>query len=144
MKKLISLTLVLLILIACVTSCDVLNSITGALEETAESSAKVMDMLTALSQERMDDAKRLLHPSVSDDIALEQLAEYIKGRTVVSMSLMGINIRKDVGTNGNVTTEELSYKTTLSDGSIIYVSSVYVSDTSGVGFTSFSIGFGIV
>ena len=145
MKKLISLTLILSVLIACVTSCELVNSMTGALEESAESSAKVMEMLSALSEERIDDAKRMLHPCVSDDdVALEQLTEYIKGRTVVSMIIMGINIRNEVGTNGNVATEELSYKTTLSDGTIIYVSSVYVSDNSGVGFTSFRIGFGIV
>lgn len=144
MKKMISLTLVLLMLIACMTSCELLNSMIGEIEESTESALKVTEMLTALSEKRMDDAKRLMHPNASyDDAALEQLAEIMKERNVVSMIVMGVNVRNEVGTNGNVSTEELSYKTTLSDGTIIYVSSVYVSDNSGVGFTSFRISFGI-
>lgn len=144
MKRLISLALVLLLMIGCMASCDLLNSAMGKFEEKAESSLKVEEMLSALSQKRIDDAKRLMHPSVSDTTALDGLAEYLNGRTVTAMQLVGINIKSEVGTNGNVSTEELSYKTTLSDGSIIYVSSVYVSNNSGVGFTSFSMSMGII
>ncbi len=146
MKRLITIALIMLVALFCLTACNFTQKLTGTLEENAESASKVDDMLSALSNANLSGAKELMHsdaPEGTDD-AIEQMIEYINGRNVTSKELSGINVNVSTGTSGKSVQEELAYKITLDDSTVIYVSTAYLSNDMGSGFISFQIVIGVV
>ena len=147
MKKLYCLTLVLLLVLSCLSSCNFAQNLTDKLEDKSESPIKVEEMMEALAKNLIDDAKALMHPkTTSEDMTarFEQMIDFLDGREVVSMELEGINVSSSIGTSGNTKQEDLFYKATLSDNSVVYINAVYLADDDGAGFTSFQLVLGIV
>lgn len=103
-------------------------------------------MLTALIERNDSSAKALLHPQASDktDTAITQMSAYLNGRSASSVELLNFNVRSSFGTSGKTRQEQSSYQVTLTDGDIIYLNTVYLSDSAGDGFVSFQLVLGLV
>lgn len=146
MKKLLYMTLALLMLLPCLTSCNFTQNTSGALAGTAESTPKVEEMMTALAESRTEDAKALMHPEATgkSDASIAQLEKYLSGRTVSTIEQKAINVSASTGTSGKIRQEQVSYQVTLSDEETVYLKVVYYSDHSGAGFLSFQMIIGIV
>ena len=144
MKKILCLTLALLAMLACLTSCNF--NIQSAITDKVTSKEQAEEMMSHLSARRMTDAVSLMHPEKSDSSqpALGQIATYLNGRTVKKMDVVGVNFTSSVGTNGNTSQEQVSYQVTLSDGAVVYLSTVYVKSAAGEGFVSFQMVLGVV
>ena len=102
MKKLLYMTLALLMLLPCLTSCNFTQNTSGALAGTAESTQKVEEMMTALAENRTDDAKALIHPEAVEksDASIAQLERYLSDRTTSTIEQKTINISTSTGTPG--------------------------------------------
>ena len=146
MKKLSCFALVLLILLGCLTACSFTQNMSGALADTAEATPKVEEMMLALAEERVSDAKALMYPQVAEtsDNAIAQMSAYLAGREASSMELKSINVSTSAGTSGKSRQERIAYQVTLTDGAVIYLNVVYRSDNGGTGFASFQLVLGVV
>ena len=146
MKKLICVVLSMLILLCCLTACNFTQNMSGALAGEAEATPKAEKMMAALAKNSTDEAKALLHAKASGflDTGITQMSDYLDGREVSSMSLISINVNTTKGAAGNSRQERVGYTATLSDGTIIYINAVYLSDQTDAGFLSFQIVLGIV
>lgn len=146
MKKLICLALVLVALIGTLTACNFTQSLTGALAGQAEATPKVEEMLAALLENRTSDAKALMHPEEAEnaDAAILQMSAYLSGRTVNTMEMVSLNITTSTGTSGKVRQEQVAYQVTLTDGDVVYLNVLYISNDDGVGFASFQLVLGVV
>ena len=146
MKKLICVILVMLTLVCSLTACKFTQNMSGALAGNAESTPKAEEMMAALTQSRLADAKALLHPAAEEnaDTAITQMSDYLAGREVSTLKLQNINVKTTTGTSGKTTQEQAAYKVTLSDNSIVYINAVYLTNDDGAGFVSFQLVLGIV
>lgn len=146
MKKLICVVLSMLTLLCCLTACNFTQNMSGALAGEAEATPKAEKMMAALAKNSTDEAKALLHAKASGflDTGITQMSDYLDGREVSSMSLISINVNTTKGAAGNSRQERVGYTATLSDGTIIYINAVYLSDQTDAGFLSFQIVLGIV
>ena len=146
MKKLICFSLVLLVLLSCLTACSFTQKAVNALASEAEATPKVKEMVAALTEDRTADAKALLHPQVveTSDNAIEQMRGYLAGRSASAIDIKGVNINTSTGTAGKTRQEQLTCQVTLTDGEIIYLNVVYLSNKHGAGFTAFQVVLGIV
>jgi hypothetical protein len=144
MKKLVICSCILLLLVVCLTGCDFFANLEDSLKNP-ESLPKTEEMITALADNRMDDAKALMHPSSAEgsDISLSVLAAFLDGRKPTSVRHSSININSSFDIVGNKQlTEEVEYDVVLTDGSTIVATVVYLSNAEGTGFTSFSLSIG--
>ena len=146
MKKIICVALALLLLLSCLTACDITQSMVDAIEEGAEATPKVEKMMAALADHNVADAKALLHPQLTEisDDAIIQMSDYLAGRTVSAMELENINTTSSAGVGGKIRQERLAYQVTLTDGAVIYLNVIHVSGSEGEGFTAFQIVLGVV
>ena len=146
MKKCICLALVLITLLSCLTACNFTQTMSGALAGEAESASKVDEMMKALAENRTTDAKSLMHPQVAEkaDAAIIQMSTYLAGREASDLKLTGINVQTSASTSGKTRQEQTTYQVTLTDGAVIYLNVVYLSNNAGVGFTSFQLVLGVV
>ncbi len=146
MKKIICSVLVLLVLLGCLTACNFTQNMSGAIAGEAEATPKVEEMMAALADDNTSDAKALLHPQVAEtsDNAITQMSAYLAGRTASAMELKSININTSTGTAGKTRQEQVTYQVTLTDGAVIFLNVVYLSNNQGTGFASFQIVLGVV
>lgn len=144
MKKYVSIVLVLILMLMSLNACNFKQTVSGALAGEAEATPVVENMLSALAENRISDAKSFMHPeaiNVSDD-AFNQMCEFIAGRKANSVELQNISVNTSVGTAGRIKQEQLTYKVTLSDGDVMNLNVIYLIDNSGIGFTSFQLTLG--
>ena len=146
MKKIICLCLISVAIVGCLVACDFTETLTNVIADNAESTPMVTEMMNALAENRMSDAKALMNPEKTDnsDAAIEQMIEYINGRSVKSLEPQGINVNISTGTSGNIKQEDVYFRVVLSDNSVIYINEVYVSGDNSAGFTSFQVVLGVV
>ena len=146
MKKIICSVLVLLVLLGCLTACNFTQNISGAIAGEAEATPKAEEMMTALADDNTSDAKALLHPQVAEtsDNAITQMSAYLAGRKASAMELKSININTSTGTSGKTRQEQVTYQVTLTDGAVIFLNAVYLSNNQGTGFASFQVVLGVV
>lgn len=135
-----------MLLLCSLTACGFIENIFDKLEDKAEATAKVEEMMTALTENRIDDAKALMHPDASEmsDTIIAQMRDYIAGRQVESIEMTGINVHVSKSTTGSIRKEDVSYEVALSDGETINLEVVYVSDVAASGFYSFQLVLGVV
>ena len=145
MKKILCFALVLLVL-GSFTACNFTQNMSGMMAGEAEATPKVEEMMAALSAANTADAKALLHPQVAEtsDNAIAQMSTYLAGRTAETMELTGITVNTSAGTSGNVRQERVNYRVTLTDGAVIFLNVLYLSNNQGTGFSSFQIVLGVV
>lgn len=146
MKKLLCFVLVPLALLSCLTACYFTKNASGALAGEAESVSKAEEMMTALAENRVSNAKALMHPEVAEDsdAAIAQMSDYLAGRKTRSLELVNININTSTGPSGKVRQENAAYRVTLTDGTVIYSSVIYLSNHTGTGFASFHLVLGAI
>ena len=146
MKKVFCVSLVLAVLVGCLAACNVQSNMSGALAGAAEPTPKVEEMMQALAENRASDAKALLHPQKAEqaEAALTQLSAYLAGRKADALEQININIKTFSGASGKTRQEQVSYQVTLTDGAVIYLNVVYLSDNAGTGFSSFQLVLGVV
>lgn len=146
MKKRICFALVLVVLLGCLTACNFTQNMSGMVAGQEEATPKAEEMLAALAGENASDAKALLHPQVAEtsDDSLVQMRDYLAGRKASAIELISINVNTSTGTAGKVRQERVGYKVTLTDGAVIYLNAVYLSNQQGTGFSSFQIVLGLV
>ncbi len=146
MKRLIGFSLVLLVMVCCLASCNFRTNTSGGSADNTEATQKVEKMITALAEERLSDAKALIHPQKAESIdsALAQMSEYLSGRKVNAIEATHVSVNSSAGTSGKIRQETVSYKATLTDGDVVYLSVVYLSNNDGAGFISFQLVLGIV
>ena len=144
MKKIICLVFVILSILSCLTACSFLSNITNKIENNAESKPKIEEMMSLLAENRISDAKNLLHPEANENAneSLEQIASYINGRNAGSMKLTNINISSSTGTSGKTRQEQVTYQVTLTDGEIVSLNTIYLSNKAGNGFISIQLALG--
>ena len=129
-------------LVLALTSCNF--NISGSILD-ATSTPKVEAMMEALADGDLASAKALLHPSITDGEAnLIQMADYLDGREVSSLEVIGKNLTSSVGSGGNMIREQVNYEVTLADSTVIYLTTVYLSNDAGAGFVSFQMILGMV
>ena len=58
--------------------------------------------------------------------------------------MKSIYVNNSIGTSGKAKKEETTYSVTLTDGDVVYLSVVYLSDNAGTGFSSFQLVLGVV
>ena len=145
MKKILCFVLVLLVL-GSFTACNFTQNMSGMMAGEAEATPKVEEMMAALSAANTADAKALLHPQVaeSSDNAITQMSTYLAGRNAETMEVTGITVNTSTGTSGNTRQERVNYRVTLTDGAVIFLNVVYLSNNQGTGFASFQIVLGVV
>ena len=146
MKKIICFTLVLLALLGCLTACNFTQNISGAIAGEAEATPKVEEMMAALADDNTSDAKALLHPLAAEtsDHAIAQMSAYLAGRKASAIKLISITVNTSTGTAGKTRQERAGYQVTLTDGAVIFLNVVYLSNNQGTGFASFQIVLGVV
>jgi len=147
MRKLICVALVLIVFIGGLTACNFTKKVSGAIAGEAEATPKVEEVMIALSEDRISDVKSLMHPQISEslnDSSITQLGNYLAGRKVSSMEINDISINSSTSISGNSREEKISYKVTLDDTEVIYLSVFYLSNSEGVGFVSFQMVLGVV
>ena len=145
MKKWICFALIVLVL-GSFTACNFTQNMSGMMAGEAEATPKVEEMMVAMADGNTADAKALLHPQVveTSDNAITQMSTYLAGRTAETMEVTGITVNTSAGTSGNVRQERVNYQVTLTDGAVIFLNVVYLSNNQGTGFASFQIVLGVV
>ena len=146
MKKIICLTLVLLTVLGCLSACNFTQNMSGEIVGEAEATPKVKEMMEALEEDNLSDAKALLHPRIAEvsDNAIAQMRAYLAGRKASAMELKSISVHTSAGTAGKARQEQAAYRVALSDGDVIFLNVVYLSDNQGSGFASFQVVLGVV
>lgn len=145
MKRWICFVLALLVL-GSLTACNFTQNLSGAIAGEAEATPKAEEMMIALAENNTADAKALLHPQAAETAegAITQMTAYLAGRKADTMELTNINVNTSTGTAGTARQERVNYRITLSDGDVIYINAVYLSNSQGTGFASFQIVLGVV
>ena len=146
MKRKIGFALVLALLLGCLAGCNFTANLSGALAGEPEAEPKVTEMMTALSQGNTADALALLHPQATEtaEHAVGQMESYLAGRTVSEMEQISININTSTGTAGTTRQERVGYRVKLSDGDVIFINALYLTNSAGKGFASFQLVLGVV
>jgi hypothetical protein len=144
MKRCISILLLAVILLS-LSACNFTKNMAGAMAGEAQATPKVEEMMSVLAQKRTEDAKALLHPEMADrsDAAIKQVMDYLNGRKATAMEMVSIQVNSSAGTSGVMRKENLAYKVTLQDSTVIYLNVIYLSDNSGDGFLSFQVVLGV-
>ena len=146
MKKRICFVLVLMLLVGCLTACSFTANTTSSLPGKVEKTPQVEEMLTALAENKTEEAKALMHPQVAEkaDAALAQMSAYLAGRTVTDLAAKSTNVRTSTGTSGKMRQEQVAYQVTLTDGEVIYFNTLYLTNDAGSGFATFQLVLGVV
>ena len=146
MKKTLSFILIIATLVACLSSCNFNSNMSGALAGESEATDSVKEMMAALADDNTAAAKALLHPQVAEtsDNAIAQMSAFLEGRSASAIELKGIHRTTNTGTAGTSTQDQVSYRVTLTDGVVIFISAVYLSNNRGTGFATFQVVLGLV
>jgi len=146
MKKLICVFLALLVSLSCLSACSFTRNMSGSFAGEAEATPKVEEMMVALAEANADDAIALMHPQIGEaaDNALAQISAYLSGRKVRAMEQTSISVNTSTGTSGKVRQERVAYQVKLTDGAVVYLNVVYLSNNQGEGFASFQLVLGVV
>jgi len=146
MRKVIPFLFVLLVLISCLTACTFTQSRAGLLAGDAESASLAEEMMAAMAEGCKSDAIALMYPelAVEAEDKILQMIDYLDGRHVDAMEQKSINVNTSTGTSGKARQEQVVYEVTLDDGDVIFINTVYLSDSDGEGFISFQLVLGIV
>lgn len=132
MKKLISLTAVILIL-----------GLLCGCSELAEAEADVLLMMDAFSANDPEAAALLIHPSQNADqflAAFPNISALVGGRKAEDLFLTSVNVSTSLS-GGSQRTETASCRITLEGGSELLLEYTYLEDSQGSGFTAFDLTF---
>lgn len=107
--------------------------------------AQVESMMEALSAGNIEGAEALLHPQRKDTLTqLLQLIDFMNGRNVETMEQTSVTVNTSQTATGTARQESGTFRVTLDDTTVCYLSAVHYSDHEGEGFVSFQIVIGII
>ena len=146
MRKIMCLTLTaVLVLMLC--ACNFTTNFSDSMGMTsAECVPEVEIVLQALTDGKIDEAATHFHPNVAEksDDALEQMRDYLDGRSVSELTQQSFRVNTSTGTAGKIRQEAVTMKVVLEDGTVCYLSATHRSDNNGEGFVSFQLVLGVV
>lgn len=140
MKKLLSVTALLLVFVLALSACGM------TIDMTAQAESHIKDMLAALTAGDLEAANALLHPERPDDAtdaAMAAMIDLLDGREVDSCVQVSINVHTSTGTGGTSRTESGTVHILFTDGTDLSLSYSYVSDNGGEGFATFQFLVGV-
>lgn len=140
MKKILSVTALLLVFALVLTACGL------DVDITAQAEPHIKEMLTALSAQDLEGAKAQLHPSRADgatDAAIAAMIDLLGGREVESCIQVSLHVNTSAGTKGNSRTESGTVHLLFTDGTDLRLQYAYVSDNNGQGFATFEFLVGV-
>lgn len=147
MKRILSLAVIVLLAGCLLSACNFTTNFSDTMGVTsAESTAKVEQMLQALVDGDTDAALALMHPDAADSAGdpIAQMSGFLAGRTVAEMNQTGVRVNTSTGSAGKTRQEVTNFQVILGDGTEIYVAATYYSDNAGEGFISFQLVLGVV
>jgi cobalamin biosynthesis Co2+ chelatase CbiK len=146
MKKVLCVTMAaVLIFLLC--ACNFTTNFSDSMGITsADCIPEVEAVLQALTDGKIDEAATHFHPNVAEksDDALEQMRDYLNGRSVSELTQQGFRVNTSTGTAGKVRQEAVTMKVVLEDGTVCYLSATRRADNDGEGFVSFQLVLGVV
>ena len=144
MKKCIAILLLAVILVS-LNACNFTQNMAGSMAGEAQATPKVKEMMILLAQKRTADAEALMHPKMAGraGAAIAQVVEYLDGRKAATMEVASIQVNSSAGTSGTMRQENVAYKVSLEDNTVIYLNVIYLSDNTGEGFVSFQVVLGV-
>lgn len=147
MKKAFSVLAVAVAVIFLLSGCSFTTNFsdnTGA--STMEAADKVEDMVAALTAGNMDTALALMHPNRTTDseAGIKQMCEYLAGRKTVDLNHQSLRVSTRSGTSGDARQESAAIRAELEDGTVVFLSVTYLTDSTGEGFVSFQMVLGVV
>ena len=140
MKKLLSVTALLLVFALTLTACGL------DVDLTAQAEPYIKEMLAVLSAGDADTAKTLLHPNRVDgatDGAIAAMIDLLGGREVSDCVQVTINVEIGTDTKGTARTESGMVHILFTDGTDLRLNYSYVSDNGGAGFATFEFVVGV-
>ena len=146
MRNKLRVTALLLTLVCLLSACNfTANLYDNTGNKEMEAAPQIEEMLAALAAGDRDAALALYHPKYRENFeaALDQLSGYVAGRTMSSMESASWNTTTSKGTGGTSTQESGSFRVTMEDGEVFYISAVHLTDGNGEGFVSFQIVLGV-
>ena len=138
MKKTLSVLLILVLVISLFTGCSMKRTVTED---------KILDFLSAVSEDDEAAAKALMHrqaDALTDGTfsgGFDLIVKMIDGRKAVSAKQTSYNVSTQIGTSSG-RTESGTFSVTLDDGSVVDVDFTYLKDITGEGFIGFHITLG--
>jgi hypothetical protein len=146
MKKLLSLICLLTLTVCCLGACNFTGNTSGNPDTEVKADSKTEEMMLALAENRIDDAKALMYPEKADASAagLMQIGKYLAGRGFTSIERLTVNTTTSVGTSGNTVQQQASYKVNLTDGEVVYLTLTYYTSDATEGFITFQLVLGAV
>lgn len=140
MKKILSITALLLVFALALTACNL------DVDITAQAEPQIREMLAALTAGDGDAAKALIHPSRVDgatDAAIAAMIDLLGGREVESCTQVSLHVNTSTGTKGTARTESGTVHLLFTDGTDMRLQYAYVSDNNGQGFATFELLVGV-
>ena len=146
MKKVLSALAAALVIVFFLSGCSFTTNFsdnTGT--STMEAADKVETMVAALTDGDADAALELMHPNRTDaETGIKQMCEYMAGRKVVELNHQNLRVSTKSGNGGDARQESAAIRAELEDGTVIFFSVVYLTDSSGEGFASFQLVLGVI
>ena len=117
-----------------------------------EAKPQLEQMLNALAAKDMDAALALMHPSVVDNAQkkenvkamLQQMMNFVDGRTFQALSQQSLNVKNSVGTAGSVKQETATFRVTFGTAEVCYLTVTSVTQAGKTGFVSYQLVLGVV
>ena len=146
MRKTLCFALSLLVLLTCLTGCGMAKKVMEALSSQLDATPKVEEMMLALAENRASDARAFMHPDSADgsEKNINQMIEYLNGRTVSTLTMVNVRVNNFTGTDGRYIEEQATYIITLTDGTELSLDAFYRTDSVGSGFSTFRLSMGVV
>lgn len=140
MKKILSITALLLVFTLALTACNL------DVDITAQAEPQIREMLNALTAGDGEAAEAQLHPSRADgatDAAIAAMIDLLGGREVESCTQVSLHVNTSAGTKGTARTESGTVHLLFTDGTDLRLQYAYVSDNNGQGFATFEFLVGV-
>ncbi|MBQ7345763.1 MAG: hypothetical protein IJW45_06850 [Oscillospiraceae bacterium] len=129
--------ILLCLLLACV-------MLVGCVEELeADPEVYLREILNAMSEEDIDRAAELMHPSAGDvEDKMKGLSHYVAGKKVTELSLVPVESTESGKVHKETAGERNTFDVVLDDGTTFKVVCVFLDDDSGTGFLQIYFTFG--
>ena len=141
MKKVITILVLALVTVCLFSACSsTLNSVASEMSHLED----VKTMLSHLSSGDLEKAADMLHADVSNTDKLEQISNYLNGRSAKSMTVKGVNVKSQTVNGVTTKQESATLEVTLDDNEVVYLAVTYLENNTDEGFASFQLVLGVV
>lgn len=116
----------------------------GCAEELeADPEVYLREILNAMSEEDIDRAGELMHPSAGNtEDKIKGLSQYVAGKKVAELSLVPVESTESGKVQNETAGERNTFEVVLDDGTSFKVVCVFLDDDDGTGFIQLYFSFG--